>query len=151
MEHQKTSLDQLKAALDASQGKFPEDLLKAFLPERQTVFGQKLVPLTAGHYLALVNFGHPLACREMKWAYEDIPLAMFIFTRSSAETFRAVTAGTFEDEFFAFLESLPCEEMTGAIEQLVAHWMTANATALAMKSPGDAQKKTAVSDGGSPP
>jgi len=146
-----TTIEHLQAALEASAGKFPEELLKAFLPERQTLFGQQLVPLTAGHFLALVNFNHPLACKGVTWTYEDIPLAMFIFTRPSGVIFDLIGNGTFEAEFFAFLETLPCEEMGGAIEQLVSHWMTANAPALAMKAPGSAQKKTADSDGGSPP
>ena len=143
-----TTLDDIQAAVIAANGKFPDVILRAFLPEKATLFGKALVPLTAGHHLVLVHLEHPLVIAGKTWQAQDIPLAMFVFTRGSKNLFQILANGGFEAEFYDFIESLPCAEMTDAIRQLIGHWLAATSTALAMESPHDTQKKTADSAGG---
>lgn len=144
-----TTVDHLAEAQKNIRGRIPQEILQAFLPGKQTVFGRSLVPLSAGHHLLMVQLGHPLVNESKLWAPEDIPLAMFVFTRRSNELFQLIANDTFDAEFYDFLESLPCAEMGDAIQTLVAHWLAATTTALPMTSPyAAAQKKTAASVGG---
>lgn len=134
------------AAVD---GKTPTTVLAAFLPKTSTHLGKKLVPLTAGHELALAQLGHPLATGT-KWEDVDVLMALFVFSRPSREVFAMIQSGTFEDDFFGFIDTIPSADIPKLGNDMVAHWMRSRATALAMESPTPGtQKKTADSGGGS--
>jgi hypothetical protein len=63
-----------------------------------------------------------------------------------------VANDTLESEFFGFIDSIPSADIAVLGPDMVAHWMTARVTALHMESKhAGAQKKTAVSAGGSTP
>jgi hypothetical protein len=143
------SLDQIAEALQSSEGRTPSDVLAAFLPDRATVFGQRLVPLTAGHDLLLEKLAHPFTRPGTEWKSHDLAVAMLVFTRPSRELFRMIDSGDFEDAIFELLDTLPFGDLEAAAAELVAHWATHRATALAMRSPhSSAEKKTAASAGG---
>jgi hypothetical protein len=144
------SLEQIAELLQASEGKTPSDVLAAFLPDRRTAFGQRLVPLTAGHDLLLEKLAHPFARPGTEWKAHDLAVALLCFTRPSRELFQLIEDGTFEDAVFELLDSLPFGDLDAAAAELVAHWATHRATALSMRSPHSVgEKKTAGSAGGS--
>jgi hypothetical protein len=143
------TLDDISAAMMAVDGKTPAAVLEAFLPQKVTHLGQTLVPLTAGHELALAQLGHPLATGKA-WEDIDVLTALFIFSRPSREVFAMIAGGTFEADFFLFIDSIPTADIPKLGADMAAHWMRSRATALAMESPHpSAQKKTADSAGGS--
>lgn len=138
------ALDDIAAAIAAAEGKIPAAVLNAFLPIPKTHLGQTLVPLKAGHELLLSQIGHPLATGE-KWEDVDVLMALFIFSRPSRELFDMVAADTFERRFFEFIDSIPPSDISALGEVMVAHWVTARVTAIAMESKhAKGQKKTAV-------
>jgi len=144
-----TSLDALADALRDAEGKTPSDVVAAFLPDCKTIFGQKLLPLTAGHDLFLEKIAHPFATGGKEWTSHDLAVAMFAFTTPSRDLFRMVANDTLEDALFDFLDSLPFGDLEPAAAELVGHWISHRATALAMRSPrSEGQKKTAASVGG---
>jgi hypothetical protein len=129
------------------EGKIPSAVLKAFLPVPQTFLGQSLVPLTAGHDLVLAHMDHPLVTGQPLQDV-DVLLALFIFSRSSRDLFAMIGEDTLEKTFFDFLSIIPPADIPRLGEAMVAHWVTARVTALAMESKhSTAQKKTAVSAG----
>lgn len=138
------------ASLDSSST--PGAVLDAFLPKPVTVIGKKLLPLTAGHELALAYTKHPLASGG-KWEDSDVLLALFLFSRPSREIFALIEDGCFEDAFLAFVDSIPPADIPQLGHDLVAHWMRNRRTALAMENEHAtaAKKKTEDSAGGSAP
>lgn len=146
------TLDQITAALQAVDGHTPSDVLDAFIPKPATSLGRKLIPLTAGHELLLSQFKHPLSAGGGEWEDADVLLALFIFSTPSIKLFGMVEDDTFQSEFLAFVDSIPPCDIPKLGSEMVSHWMRSRATAIAMQSPhGSGQKKTAGSDGCSPP
>ena len=143
------TLEQLEQALANIEGRTPLEVLDAFCPVGATVASMPLVPITAGHELFLSRMQHPLASRQTSsWAPHDVAVALFAFTRSSRELFQLVETGEFEDQLHAFLDGLPVGEIDGAAATLMAHWLRARSTALAMRNPNaTGSKKKRVSAG----
>ncbi len=142
------TLEDIAAARAATEGKTPQAVLNAFLPQPVTHLGQKLVPLTAGHGLVLSLIGHPLATGE-KWESQDILMALFIFTHRSRQLFQMVDEQSLEEDFLKFIDAIPLPDITSLGEGMVRHWKSATDTALNMESKhSGAQKKTADSAGG---
>lgn len=138
-------LSDISAAMNAVEGKTPSAVLAAFLPPITTHLGQTLVPLTAGHELALSQLGHPLATGSAQWEDVDVLTALFLFSRPSRLTFAMIAGGTFEAEFFAFIDTIPSADIRQLGSDMVAHWLRSRNSALAMESPSSTgQKKTAV-------
>jgi hypothetical protein len=133
-------LTDIAAAMEAVDGKTPTTVLEAFLPKVATHLGKRLVPLTAGHELALAQLGHPLATGT-KWEDVDVLMALFVFSRPSREVFAMIAGGTFEDDFFGFIDSIPSADIPKLGNDMVAHWMRSRATALAMESPTPGTQK----------
>ena len=143
------TLEDIDSARMATSGNIPKAVIEAFLPIPTSHLGQKLVPLSAGHELLLAQIRHPLATGA---AFEDIDIlmALFIFSRPSRETFSLIADDTFEVEFFIFIDGIPAADIPKLGHDMVAYWLKARATALAMENKhGSGQKKTAVSGGGS--
>lgn len=147
----KTTLDDISAAMTAADGRTPTEVIDAFLPDCPDTFAGRMIPLTAGHYLALAKLNHPFVHRNEEWDAAQLAIAMFCFTRPSREIFASIDGGTFEKDLFAFLEGVPAAEMEKAASGIFSHWKAAFSTAIPMKSPhAGAQKKTADSAGFSP-
>ena len=143
------TLEDLAAAREAVDGKIPGTVVAAFVQPAKTCLGQKLLPITAGHELLLAHIEHPLATGG-KWQDSDVLMALFIFSRRSRQSFEALADGSFESEFFDFVDSLPASDVPSLGQDMVSHWLKSRQTALAMESEQKtAQKKTADSDGGS--
>jgi hypothetical protein len=145
------TLEDIAAAQAAMEGKTPLAVIEAFLPPITSHCGQKLVPISAGHELLLAQIDHPLSTGA-KWEDSDVLMALFVFSRPSRITFAMVADGTLEAEFFAFIDAIPATDIPKLGQDMVSHWMRSRNTALAMENEhSTAQKKTAVSDGGSTP
>lgn len=143
------TLDDIAAAQFAADGKTPFTVIEAFLPKPMSHLGKRLVPMTAGHELLLAQLGHPLATGA-KWEDIDVLTALFVFSRPSRELFSMVADETFETVFFEFIDGIPPADIAQLGNDLIAHWTRTRASALAMESKhSSAQKKTAVSGGGS--
>lgn len=143
------TLEDVAAAMEAADGRTPSAVIDAFLPKPVTRLGQKLLPLSAGHELLLAQLGHPLA-NGRPWENEDVLLALFLFSRPSRESFAMIADDVFEARFFEFLDTIPATDIPNLGPDMVAHWLKARKTALAMENPhSSAQKKTPVSAGGS--
>lgn len=145
------TLDDIAAAIAASDGKTPSSVIEAFLPKPMSHLGKRLVPMTAGHELLLAQLGHPLATGT-KWEDVDVLLALFVFSRPSRELFHLMEQDTFQAEFFSFIDAIPPADIAQLGSDLIAHWTRTRASALAMESRHTtAQKKTAASAGSSTP
>jgi len=150
---EETTLQDLSEALDESKGATPQEVIDAFLRVKTVVAGQPLVPLKAGHDLFLAKFRHPILTPGKEWSPHDVGTALFAFSRPSSELFAMVEDGTFEQEFYAFLDTIPMGEIADCAAAIVAHWLKCRATAIPMKSPDQLArrgvKKKAGSVGGS--
>jgi hypothetical protein len=144
------TVEDLEIAQERTEGRIPPKVIEAFLPAAPEIMGQRLVPLTLGHELVLSRINHPLA-KGGKWEDVDVLTALFVFSRSSRELFALLAEDRFEPVFFEFVDGLPMLGNSNIAEAMVSHWARSKATALSLVSPhsGGAQKKTAVSDGGS--
>lgn len=149
---EETTLQDLADAAAEANGQTPQEVIDAFLNVKTEVAGKPLVPLKAGHDLFLAKFRHPILKPGDPWSPHDIASALFIFSRPSSELFAMIEDGTYEREFYAFLDTIPMGEIATASAALVAHWLKSRATALPMKSPDhlrSGSKKKAGSAGGS--
>lgn len=135
------TIEDIAAARQSSDGKIPSTILDAFLPKPKTIFGQTLVPLTAGHELLLGQLDHPLATGQ-PMEDSDVLMALFVFSRPSRDLFAMVSNDTFEPAFFKFIDSIPPADIEKLGHDMVAHWVSGRATAIALESK-NAQKKTA--------
>lgn len=149
-----TTLEDLEFAASAVEGKTPEEVVEAFLPDTIKVGGFALVPLTAGHEMVWAKLGHPFGKRDAAAVIgrtmtpDEIALAIFTTTRTSDELFRLLAEDRFEAEFFAFMEAFPTGDLTQAAQAVTLHWMRACSSAVAMRSPHAAPlKKKAASAG----
>jgi hypothetical protein len=148
----KTTLAHLAEAMETAKGRTPAEVLDAFLPEGATVAGLRLVPLTAGHDLFLARIGHPLATGEKKWDGSQVGMALFAFSRPSAELFAMVENDTLDQAYYTFLDTLPIGAIENAAALLIGHWIRARATMvpmLAPDGPGGGSKKKRASGGSS--
>jgi hypothetical protein len=145
------SLDQLSEALRTASGRTPLEVIDAFCPVGRKIGPFSLVPLRAGHDLFLSRVNHPLAQGHgAAWAPQDVAIALFAFTRPSAELFEMIENDTFEVQFHAFLDEIPLGGVETAAADLLAHWIRSRATALPMSNPNvTGSKKKAASAGGS--
>lgn len=148
---QNLTLADLQEALEATEGKTPQEILDAFCPEKTTIAGHPLVPLTAGHDLFMSRIKHPLALGSAAWTADDVATALFVFCTPSDELQSMMANGTYEERFYQFLETIPLHETEKAAVTLIAHWAKSRNTALAMKAPAgvEGSKKKAASAGGS--
>lgn len=138
------TLDEIALALHNVEGRVPRAILESFLPIPKTTLGRRLVPLKAGHELLLAQIDHPLA-NGGKWEDSDVLMALFIFSNPSRALFGMVEDESFERSFFEFIDTIPPTDMQALAETMVAHWVSARVTAIAMESPhSKGQKKTAV-------
>lgn len=147
-----TTIDQLTEALENSQGRTPREVVDAFCPVGRSIGPFPLVPLKAGHDLFLTRIGHPLvAGNSPAWGPQDLATLLFAFTRPSRDLCDMIEDGTFSDALHEFLDEIPLGLLETAAADLVAHWIRARDTALAMGSPhaGTGSKKKAGSAGGS--
>jgi hypothetical protein len=145
------TLDEIAAALAAVEGSTPTAVLDAFLPRPVSTVGQKLVPLTSGHELLLAHVKHPLSTGA-KWEDFDVLMALFIFSRQSRDLFELVNQDQLENAFFAFVDSIPPQDIPKLGQDVAAHWMRSRRTALAMTNEHTtAKKKTVALAGSSPP
>jgi hypothetical protein len=79
-------------------------------------------------------------------------LALFVFSHPSLTLFRLVEDDEFQSEFLAFVDSIPPCDIPKLGNDRVALGLRSRVTAIGMQSPhGPTQKKTADSDGSSPP
>lgn len=141
------TLDDIAQAMREVDGQTPTAVIEAFIPKAVTKLGKTLVPLTAGHELALSQLGHPLATGK-PWEDVDVLMALFIFCRPSREVFAMIADGSFESQFFLFIDGIPTADIAKLGTDMIAHWMRSRATSLAMENPhATSQKKTADSDG----
>lgn len=149
----KVTLQELEAASAESSGQTPQEVIDAFLQVKTVVAGQPLVKLTVGHDLFLAKFRHPiLAGTSVTWTAQDVATALFVFSRPSADLFAMLEDGTYEAEFYAFLDTIPMGEIADCAAAIVAHWLRSRATALPMQAPAamrNSTKKKAASAGGS--
>lgn len=144
---QAATIEEITAAMMAVDGKTPSAVLEAFIPKTQTCLGRQLVPITVGHELALSQLNHPLATGR-PWEDMDVLTALFVFTQPSRMIFSKIAGGTFEADFFEFIDSIPTADIAGLGSDMVAHWMRSRATAIGMENPhSTTQKKTAASGG----
>jgi hypothetical protein len=141
----------LQEALENTAGRTPQEIIDAFCPLGTTIAGKPLLPLTAGHDLFLSRIKHPLAVGAKAWTAEDVATALFVFTTPSVELFAMIEDGSYESAFWAFLDTLPMNELEAAAAALLAHWAKSRATAIPMKAPAgvDGSKKKAASAIGS--
>lgn len=145
-----TTLEELARAMEEADGRTPADIIDAFCPDRREVAGLSLVKLTAGHELLWSKLDHPFARGVGDWTPNDLALALFTCTRTSAESFRLLEEGAFENTFYQFLDDIPVDELGDATSILIAHWLESRKPSLAMKPPAgsNAGKKKAASVGG---
>jgi hypothetical protein len=145
------TLDQLAEALENTRGRTPLEVIDAFCPVGAKIGPFPLVPITAGHDLFLARVKHPLATGgSAAWGAYDVATALFAFTRSSRELFRMIDDDSFESALYEFLDDIPVGVLNHAAAELMAHWIRARATAVAMKSPhpdGSSKKKRASAGG----
>lgn len=147
-----TTIDQLAEALENVEWRTPMEVLDAFCPVGRKIGGVALVELTAGHDLFLSRIRHPLAIgKGSSWQAHDVATALFAFTRPSVELEKHISQGTLEDALHEFLGTLPMAAMETAAADLLAHWIRARSTAVAMQAPAGirapAAKKKPDSDG----
>lgn len=146
----KTTIDQLSEALENTRGKTPLEVVDSFCPRGTKIGGHPLVELKAGHDLFFQRIKHPLAGNHLQdWTATDVAVALFAFTRTSKELFRAINEDTLEDELHEFLDDIPLGAIEAAGADLIAHWIRSRATAVPMTNPhATGSKKKRVSDGG---
>ncbi len=144
-------LNDIAAAIRSADGKTPSPVIDAFLPAPVSHLGRSLVALTAGHELLLSQTRHPLTTGAA-WEDQDVLMALFIFSNPSRLLFARVADGTFEAEFFLFIDSIPASDISSLGAAMIGHWLSNRKTALPMHSEhSSGQKKTADSDGCSAP
>lgn len=144
------TLEDIAAAMTATDGKPPTAVLDAFIPSPTAHSGFRLLPLRAGHELLLAQLSHPLSTGE-KWDSTDILVAFFVFTHPSDLLFEMVGDDTFQAGFIRFVHELPVSATDGLGEKLISHWLKSRNTALAMESEHGGGKKKAVGSGGYSP
>lgn len=145
------TLEEIAAAMTATDGKPPTAVLDAFIPAPTAHSGIRLLPLRAGHELLLAQLSHPLSTGE-KWDSTDVLVAFFVFSHPSDVLFEMVADDTFQAGFLEFINQLPAAATDGLGEKLISHWLKSRSTALAMESEHGGGKKKAVASGGfSPP
>lgn len=142
-------LARIAEAVEMSEGKTPCEIIEAFLPKSPTAAGKRLVPLKLGHDLFLSKIAHPLATGVPNWEPNDIAVALFAFTRPSADLFAMISDASYETQFYGFLDEIEIDELEGAATELLHHWFSRKSTAIGMESPHpSSQKKTADLVGG---
>lgn len=150
MHTKQPTVEQLAAALDETAGQTPKEVTDAFVPTGTSAAGVPFVRLTLGHEMLLAQLRHPFSTGK-KLEDSDVLTAFFVFTRPSTEGFAMIERGNFETEFFAFLETLPADDIKSISPRVVEHWALARATAIEMRSPHpNGVKKKAASGGCSP-
>lgn len=150
-----TTIEQLAEALENVEGRTPMEVLDAFCPVGRKIGGVSLVELSAGHELFLARVRHPLAMgKGAAWQAHDVAMALFAFTRPSAVLETHVRDGSLEEALHEFLGTLPLASMETAAADLLAHWIRARASAVAMQTPAGIRpptpKKKPDSAGSSP-
>lgn len=143
--------EDIVAATMAGQEGTPRAVIDAFLPLPVTAAGRKLFPLTAGHELILAQTNHPIATGK-EWESVDVLSALFIFSHQSRLLFSMISDGTFEVEFYKFIDGLSACDVQKLGVEMIEHWSNSRKTALEMTSDSEGpQKKTADSAGCSTP
>lgn len=143
------ALDDIREAMEATGDGTPAVVVQAFAPESAIVMGVKLMPVSLGMWLVLEKIGSPCVDRSSNPSDYDFAAALFVLSRPSAESRKAIQSGTFEDQVYEFAEVIPLGSFLTGMEALNQVLEAAMSTALAMRSThGGDQKKTVASGGG---
>lgn len=135
-------LQDIAEAVMAIDGKTPLAVLDAFLFVPPLVFGKPLLPMTAGHWMALEKLEHPWTAQEPRpLEFFDVAAAFHILTTPSAALFRSIACRRIGGDIGETVETISKFDMVEGLRQMEAHFASEIGAAVPMRSPSNAPHK----------
>jgi len=141
-----TNLEVIAAAAEEAGRRTPPTVLEAFAGATPRVFGRPIRPVSLGAWIAFEMIGHPFVMGNEAVEMYDFACALYILSAPSEEVLDAIQAGTFRHQVLQVADAVQVTDLEVSLDLLKSHLAKAFGTAMPMRQPGEAQKKTADSD-----